>query len=278
MCLPLLIAFGSILTYPVARAVELSFYDWNLGLGSKRFVGIANYLKIILRDDYFRNSLKVTGIFTVSGVFLNTGGAVLLAQAFQKKFRAKRIIMPLILLPMFISSVVISMTWKAMFHPTVGVFNYLLELVHLPPSTWIYTSGTVIPSLILFNFWVSVPYGMLLMAGGFAMLPKSPFEAAKIEGASGPQIFWHITLPLLSPILFTTLVLQTIMAIKVFGPVYAMTGGGPAHASEVLYMYTYRQAFTYGRIGYGAAVGTVLFLIVLLATAVLVLIDRRLKY
>jgi len=268
-CIPFIFLYGVVLIIPLIRVVQMSFLQWDLVLNIRRFVGLGNYIQILFEDEYFRHSLRVTGLFSAGALIIKMIAGILLAQLLQVKFKGKNIIGFLLFLPWFASPAVMGVIWRSMYHPMLGVFNYMLETVNLPTSQWIFSTSTVLPSLILFSAWQGIPFCLILFLGGFAMLPSAPFEAAKIEGAGSFQIFWYITLPLLRSVIFVVFVLDAVNTIKIFDAVYSMTQGGPARASEVLYFLTYKTVFSWGRIGYGAAIGMMLFFIILILAILL---------
>ncbi len=176
---------------------------------------------------------------------------------------------------MMATPVAIALVWTMMFHPQLGVLNYLLTSVGLPPSTWVYDSATVIPTLVMVETWQWTPLIMLIVLGGLASLPADPYEAAELDGANGWQCFWHITLPLVWPFILVALVLRAVDALKAFDTIFVITGGGPGTSSETLNLYLYQQAFAYYDIGFASAIVVVFFVLIMLIT--LLLMGKRVK-
>jgi multiple sugar transport system permease protein len=171
--------------------------------------------------------------------------------------------------------VAIALVWTMMFHPQLGVLNYLLSLIGVPPQLWIFHPASVIPSLVLVETWQWTPLVMLIVLGGLAAIPAEPYESAQIDGATAWQVFRFITFPLIMPFLFIAAMVRTIDAVKSFDIIFAMTQGGPGTASETINLYLYSVAFAYYDIGYGSAIAVVFFvLIVVLAAALLHLRQR----
>jgi multiple sugar transport system permease protein len=179
------------------------------------------------------------------------------------------------ILPMMATPVAVALVWTMMFHPQLGVLNYLLTEMGLPPSTWIYDSSTVIPTLVMVETWQWTPLIMLIVLGGLASLPQDPYEAAELDGASGWQCFRHITLPLVWPFIMVALVLRAVDALKAFDTIFVITGGGPGTSSETLNLYLYQQAFSYYDIGYASAIVVVFFVLVMLVTLLLMATRRK---
>ena len=165
-----------------------------------------------------------------------------------------------------------------MFHPQLGVLNYLLSTVGLPPQLWVYSPQTVIPSLVLIEVWHWTPLVMLIVLGGLAAAPTEPYDSAKIDGANGWQMFRHITLPLIMPFILVAAVIRTIDALKAFDTIYVITGGGPGTASETLNIFLYLQAFSFYNIGYASAVTIVFFVLIIGLALVLLWLRQKAKW
>jgi multiple sugar transport system permease protein len=162
-----------------------------------------------------------------------------------------------------------------MLDPTLGVVRYLLRLIGIAqPPLWLADPNWVVPSLVAVDAWMWTPMVALICIAGLATLPTEPFEAARVDGASAWQRFRYLTLPLLMPTLIVAAMLRVMDLLKVIDIVYVMTGGGPGHSSETMNVYNYLVALSYDRIGYGAAVALVLFVIVLICTLGLVRMRR----
>ena len=149
-----------------------------------------------------------------------------------------------------------------MFHPQLGVLNYLLSLVGIPPQAWVFHPASVIPSLVLVETWQWTPLVMLIVLGGLAAIPAEPYESAAIDGANALQQFRYITLPMIAPFLMVAVIIRTIDALKSFDIIYAITQGGPGTASETINLYLYSVAFAYYDVGYGSAIAVVFFVLV----------------
>jgi multiple sugar transport system permease protein len=161
-----------------------------------------------------------------------------------------------------------------MFHPQLGVLNYLLTSMGLPPSSWSYDSSTVIPTLVLVETWQWTPLVMLIVLGGLASLPSDPYEAAKLDGASSWQMFRHISLPMVWPHIVVALVIRTIDALKAFDTIFVISNGGPGTSSETLNVLLYQEAFAYYDMGYASAIVVVFFVLILMISLVLFTLRR----
>jgi multiple sugar transport system permease protein len=179
------------------------------------------------------------------------------------------------IMPMMATPVAIALVWTMMFHPQLGVLNYLLTSVGLPPSLWVYSPTTVIPALVLVEVWHWTPLVMLIVLGGLASLPTEPYESALIDGASAWQMFRHITLPLVMPFIMVAVIIRAIDALKTFDTIFVITQGGPGTASETINIFLYLQAFAFYDIGYASAVVVVFFVIIVVFSLILLWARQR---
>ncbi len=181
-------------------------------------------------------------------------------------------------MPMMATPVAIALVWTMMFHPQLGVLNYLLTSVGLPPSEWVYAPGTVIPTLVMVETWQWTPLVMLIVLGGLASLPTDPYEAARLDGANGWQVFRHVTLPLVWPFIMVAAVIRGVDALKAFDTIFVISNGGPGTSSETLNILLYLQAFSFYDIGYASAVVVVFFVLILLVTMLMLHFRQREKF
>ena len=270
--LPAVCLVAALTLYPLVYTLLLSTRSYDLGLINYRFVGFANYTAA-LGNTRFWNAFARTVYFTVLSVAGSVVLGMVMALILNRDFRGARWARTAFLLPMVATPVATSLVWMMMFNPTLGVLNYLLEVVGLPPSVWVADPGLVIPSLVLVDIWHFAPFAMLILLAGLRSLPREPFESAMIDGASRWQMFWRITVPLLGPVLVVVLIFRTIDALKVFDIIWVITAGGPGVSSETLYVYAYNQAFKYLDLGYGSAV--IVVFTVMVAAASLVWVRAR---
>ena len=179
---------------------------------------------------------------------------------------------------MMATPVAVALVWTMMFHPQLGVLNYLLSLVGIPPQPWVYDPSTVIPTLVMIEVWQWTPLVMLIVLGGLASLPREPYESAIIDGANAWHLFRHITLPLVWPYVMIAVMLRTIDALKVFDNIFVITQGGPGTASETINIFLYLQAFQFYKLGYASALVVVFFIIIVLLSLLLLHARQRSKW
>jgi len=251
--LPAVLLVAALVLYPLIYTLVLSTRSYDLGLRNFDFVGLAHYATV-LDNARFWNAFARSFYFTALSVAGSIALGMVMALILNREFRGVRWARTAFLMPMVATPVATSLVWMMMFNPTLGVFNYLLSLVGLPPSVWVADPALVIPSLVLVDIWHFAPFAMLILLAGLRSLPSEPFESAMMDGASRWQSFWRVTVPLLRPMLVVVLIFRTIDSLKVFDIIWVITAGGPGFSSETLYVYAYNQAFKYLDIGYGSAV------------------------
>ncbi|MGQ0677385.1 MAG: carbohydrate ABC transporter permease [Rhodospirillales bacterium] len=270
---PAVVVVTSVIAFPWLFTLWMSLQEWRVG-SARSFVGLSNYARLA-GDPRLIDALWHTLVYTALSVLLPLVLGLAAALAFHRRFPLRGLVRGIFILPMMATPVAIALIWTMMFHPQLGVLNYLLSLVGIPPQQWVFDPVTVIPSLVLVETWHWTPLVMLIVLGGLAALPAEPFESALIDGATRWQTFRYLTLPMIAPFLMVAAILRTIDALKSFDIIYAITQGGPGTASETINLYLYSVAFAYYDIGYGSAIAVVFFaLIVALSLALLHLRQR----
>ncbi|GAC1556075.1 MAG: sugar ABC transporter permease [Herpetosiphon sp.] len=272
--LPAVLFVVIMMIFPIVYTFRNSLTGWSLGTGTPAtFNGGQNYAEL-MHDVRFWNATVRTFVFTVLAVVVEVVLGVAIAVLLDREFFGKRFVNSFMLLPMMATPVAIAMVWLLMFEPTAGILNYILRLLHLPQPLWIAGSRSVLAALALVDIWQWTPMLVLISLAGLAGVPGDPIEAAKVDGATAWQIFRHVTLPLLLPVVTVGALLRLIDALKTFDIIYAMTGGGPGFSSETLNLYAYQQSFNYFNLGYASSVLVVFFAIVL-AMSLFVTYSRR---
>jgi multiple sugar transport system permease protein len=270
---PAMIVVLAVIIFPWAYTIWMSLHEWKVG-SPPTFVGLANYFRLP-SDTRFVESIGHTLIYTALSVALPLLFGTLAAVVFNTRFPMRGFFRGLFIMPMMATPVAIALVWTMMFHPQLGILNYLLSLVGLPPSLWVFHPATAIPSLVLVETWQWTPLVMLIVLGGLAAIPAEPYESARIDGATTWQTFRYISLPLITPFLLIAAMIRMIDAVKSFDIIFAITQGGPGTATETINLYLYSVAFVYYDVGYASAIVVVFFaLIVALAGALLHLRQR----
>ncbi|ESY73000.1 sugar ABC transporter permease [Mesorhizobium sp. M0051] len=271
--IPALVVVGAVIVFPWAFTLWMSVNRWTLGQ-SRSFAGMENYFRLAV-DQRFWESL----LHTLSYTFLSVAAPMLFgtvaALIFDARFPLRGLLRGVFVMPMMATPVAVALVWTMMFHPQLGVLNYLLSLVGIPAQEWIFNANTVIPSLVAVETWQWTPLVMLIVLGGLASVPREPFESAEIDGANAWQQFRYLTLPMIAPFLMIAVIIRTIDALKSFDIIYAMTQGGPGTASETINIYLYNTAFSYYDIGYGSAVAVVFFIVIVALSFILLMLRQR---
>lgn len=264
---PALIIVALLTIYPIISVVYTSFYKYSYLQDTKSFVGFKNFVRV-LNNKFFLISLKNTFEFAI----LSTSGELLvglgLALLFKEKFRGRKYLLPLIIMPMLLSTMVVCATWKVLYHYDYGLFNYLLGILRLGPVHWLTHKQIVMKSVVLVDIWQWAPMSFLILLAGLQSIPRELYEAAKVDGATRSRLFWHITLPLLRHHVLLVILLRSIDTFRVFDKVYALTGGGPGNATETISFYIYREGFTYFHIDRASAASVIMLLIVTAISAI----------
>ena len=271
--IPALVVVLAVIVFPWVFTIWMSFNEWKVG-SPTTFVGFANYLRLPT-DPRFVEAVGHTLVYTALSVLLPVVFGTFAAVVFHAKFPFRGVLRAIFIMPMMATPVAIALVWTMMFHPQLGVLNYLLSLVGIPPQLWVFHPATVIPSLVLVETWQWTPLVMLIVLGGIAALPTEPYESAQIDGAGMWQMFRYITLPLILPFVVIAAMIRTIDAVKSFDIIFAITQGGPGSASETINVYLYSVAFVYYDLGYGSAIAVIFFALIVALAAVLLYLRQR---
>ncbi|MCS7462715.1 sugar ABC transporter permease [Paenibacillus doosanensis] len=261
---PAMIGIFLFVIYPVLYLVKLSFYKYNLlNKDKSKFVGLGNFKEIFSRDDFY-HSLLTTVAYTVGVVFFTLALSLLIAVWLKNKTRFNAIIQAGIFTPHIISIVSVSLVWMWIMEPNHGILNFIFHAVGLPSLPWLQSSSTSLLSVIIVSVWQNIGYYTLIIVAALHGVNPQIYEAAEIDSANKVQMFFRITLPLISPQLFFILIIMTIGSFKVFDTVKIMTGGGPNGSTTTLVYYIYE--FRTNSIGYASATGVVLMAIIAVLT------------
>jgi multiple sugar transport system permease protein len=265
---PTVILLFIIVIFPIIYNIYMSLNKWRIGLGDPEFIGFQNYFEAFA-DPRFWNGLKVMVYFSGLSLSLEIAIGLLIAVYLNREFKGSSFVQTIYVFPFAATPVAIALVWRIMLNPQIGVLNYVLSLFGLPPSLWISSTSTVVLSLVMVDVWKWTPMITLIVLAGLKSLPQDPYEAAIIDGATVTQIFTYITLPMIRPVLITALTLRALDNLKEFDIIYTITQGGPRNASETLYLYSYKTAFSFFNGGYGSALIIIVFLIVLLFNVIM---------
>ena len=259
--LPLLLFLTVYWIGPSLSSLYFSLTNYSVVLRTK-WVGLGNYRRLA-EDVLFWRSLKNSAYFTLGNIPFTIAIGLLLAMVVNSAIRMRHLFRIIFYLPMVTSSIALSMVWLWLFDPHFGLLNASLRALGLPPQQWLQSTTQAMPSIILMSVWGGVGGTMIIYLAGLQGVPDVLYEAAQVDGASRWQTFRYITLPSLQPVTLYLLVTSIIGSFQIFGPIYAMTGGGPAFATTTIVHQIYINGFRYFNMGYAAAQSWVLFLILL---------------
>jgi multiple sugar transport system permease protein len=271
--LPSLLGFVVFLVVPMIASLGISFYDWEL-LSPPRFVGLKNF-STLLTDRVFKDVVVNTVYYTFGLVPLNLVVSLGLALWLNTRLRGLTLYRMAFFLPVVTVTVAVALIWRWMYEPRFGIIDTALRAVGLPGPSWLGDTNWAMPAIIIMSVWKGFGYNMVLFLAGLQGIPVSLYEAAMIDGATGWQRFWRITLPLLSPTVFLAVVLTVISSFQVFDQAYVMTGGGPANATNTIVLYIYQNGFQLFRMGYASAIAWVLFGVIFIFTLVQMRLQGR---
>jgi multiple sugar transport system permease protein len=262
--LPFIFGFICFSLIPILVSFYYAFTDYSLGSKTASFVGGQNFLKL-LQDEVFLKSLGITLKYVLISVPLKLAFALLVAFLLTRKSRMETLYRSLYYLPSLVGgSVAVALVWKQLFARR-GLFNSVLTGLGLSTINWFGDEKLALYPLILMSVW-QFGSSMIIFAAGLKEIPPSYFEAAKIDGANGRQIFFRITMPCLSPIILYNLVMQTISAFMAFTQAFIITAGGPNNGTMVYALYVYNQSFKYNDMGYACAMSWFMLVVMSLIT------------
>jgi len=260
--LPCVIWIFSLTIFPLVYSLYLSFQSWHLGK-IPSFTGLTNYITA-LTDYRVHNSLEFTLKFTAVTVSVELLLGLGLALLIHEGIRGERFLRVLFTAPLFTSPIALSYLNLTIFYEEGGPINNILKLLGGPKIPWLSDPFFASLAVMMIDIWQWTPFMFIILLAGLESLPREPYEAAKVDGASSFQIFKHITLPLLTPVIITAVLLKAIESLKVFDLVYALTMGGPGISTETYTMYIYKSGMRFFKLGYAASLSYIFLFIVMI--------------
>jgi multiple sugar transport system permease protein len=273
---PQLIGIIVFVLIPLGLVVYYSLHEWNVLAGTFRFVGDANYQKL-LSDPALPEVLGATAIFSAGLVVFNMSLALLLAVLVNQKLKGITVFRTIFFSPVVVSLVAWTIVWSFLLQANGGI-NGILAVFGIEGPNWLRTPTTAMISVIVVQVFKNVGLNMVLFLAALQGVPRELYEAARVDGASRFKQFRRITIPLISPTILLTAIITVVGSLQVFAQIAVLTQGGPGMSTTVLVYYLYQQAFQFHRFGYGATISIVLFLIVLVLTVFQWQMRRRLVF
>lgn len=259
---PAMIMFVIYVIAPIVQSMAISLYDWD-GLGEKKWIGLGNYVELASDPD-FRTAL-INNLIWFFGYLLAVPGGLAIALLLNQTVFGMRAVKSLFFFPFVISQVVIGLVFVWFYNPSNGLLNHVLNWIGLQAPAVLSNEHYVTYGIVIAGLYPQIAYCMILYLTGLNNVRPDLIEAARLEGAKGWSMLWHVVLPQLRPATFIAVVVTVVGSLRSFDMVSIMTSGGPYGSSRVLAYYMYEQALSeYGyRMGYGTAIATVLFLVML---------------
>jgi multiple sugar transport system permease protein len=255
--------FGFLLftAIPMGFAIWLIFQEWEI-ITPPKYVGLDN-IKLAFTDPLVAKSLSVTGIWSLVTIPLHMVLGLAVALLMNQKLRGINLFRTIYYVPAVVPAVATGILWTWVFHPNYGVLNWIIRSLtgHQGPL-WFADENWALPAMVIMSLW-GVGGGMVMYLAGLQGIPTVLYEAATIDGAGRWAKFWHVTIPMLSPVLFFNLIMSIIGSFQVFDIAVVTTNGGPNNATLFYMLYLYRNAFNWYKMGYAATLAWILFFIAL---------------
>ena len=272
---PIILFILLMVAYPLFYTFRLSFHSWSMSaVTPMKWVGWKNYTKMF-QSAKFLNACKLTLIYSLICVSIETVIGVGIAVLLNRTFRGSGLVRTLFLLPIVATPVAVAIVWKMIYDPALGIIAFIMKQMGQSPVAWLGQNSTALGALMVVDVWEFSPTIMLICLGGLSGIPTDSLEAASIDGASTWQRFTKITLPLLSPTIMVAVLLRLIDSLKTYDQIYATTQGGPGTATQTINVLAYRQAFENFKFGEASATIVVFFLVLVLITVLFNILRQK---
>jgi multiple sugar transport system permease protein len=256
--------------FPLLYCSYFSFFDYRIITQSATFVGAGNYVSAF-QDPVFLSSLKVTGTYVLVALPLELTLGFILALILNQKTRGSSIIRVVFMIPLMVAPLVAGYLWRFMYWPDLGLVDTIINRFGIRTPEWVANPQTALPSLIVVDVWQWTPFVFLILLAGLQALPKEPYEAALIDGASRLQVFRYITLPMMKTIIAVAILFRFTDLIKIFDQPLIITNGGPGFSTYTASLYIYRVGLSEQfRVGYAAALSWILNIITMVAVMIFI--------
>jgi len=273
---PWIVGMLAFTVFPVIFSAFISFTDWSL-LKAPSFIGWDNF-KRMFADRIFYHSLGVTAQYTLMTLLPSLGLSLCVAAMLNTQIRMRGFFRVAYYLPAVLPSVAVALVWAFLYNPNYGLINNVLRTIGVQGPKWLSDTKSALPAIAIMGVWGGCSGNIIMYLSGLQGVPRSYYEAAVIDGASSVKKFFYITLPMISPILFFTLIMGIIGSFQVFSSAMILTKGGPVRATTFYVLYLYNNAFTYFEMGYASALAWMLFLLILVLNAVVFVTSSRWVY
>jgi multiple sugar transport system permease protein len=277
--LPAVLTLLAITVFPLLYEIRLAFMSWELTItASPQFVGLQNFIDILLKDGRFWSSMRVTAILMIFGVAIQLGIGTGLALLLNRLGRWRAPLVSLFLIPVMIAPVVAGFQFRMIYHDQFGPLNYVIELLTFGRwrgFAWVADPNVALFAIMMTDVWQWTPFLMLIVLAGLQSIPVELYEAAEVDGASAWQTFWRITAPLVLPVIVIGILIRAMDSFKLFDIIYLVTGGGPGNITETISFYTYLQGFKFFSLGYTAAMAFIQLVVIIFIAQVFLRVQRQ---
>ena len=276
LILPAVIVYLVFVLIPAIQSLHISLFHWSGLSAEMEWAGLSNYISMFTEDAVFRrsmsNSIIATSVLAIVPTALGLGFAAIVGT-----LRGGGAYRSAVFFPYLISMVAVGLIWAWIYNPRVGVFDVILEAVGLGNlvHNWLGERGTALAFSLIPVIWRFTGFSIVIFYAAIQGIPVDLYEAAKVDGASAWQSFWRITLPLVRQAMIIVVVWMTVDALKLFDLIWVLTKGGPNHATEVLATWMYTKTFRHFKMGYGSAMGVVLFLMIFVFSIIYIRFSTR---
>lgn len=276
LILPAILVMGVFTVYPLLEGLRIGFTNSHLLKESSRYIGFQNFIRL-LSDEIFWLSLYHSVLLTAVVVFLQFVLGLILALAMNQKLPGMSLFKSIIMASWVIPVAATVILFKFMAQPDIGLINIIILSLGFEDLNryWLGDPDVALPFIMLLHLWRNVPFYGIAFLAAMQAIPKSFYEAAEIDGAGAWHKFWHITLPGIRKMVMVMVTIHVLWTFNNFDFVYLATGGGPVNATDVLPVYVYRQCWNSYTVGYGASIGTVMLLMLMLYFIVFIKISER---
>lgn len=259
--LPYIIFFLLFTAYPLIFSFILIFHRWNI-VSPMQWIGLGNFATL-LHDPLFWKSLWNTARFLIIHIPLQIAVALILAEILNQRIRFRGFFRAAFFLPVVISGVVVTILWQQLYSTDTGLINLFLSKIGLSRIPWLTSTALAMPSIAIMATWKNVGFYIVLFLAGLQSVPRNLYEVAELDGASKIQQFFKITIPVINPVVVLVVILSTINGFSLFIEPYVMTSGGPLNSTLSTFLYIYKEAFSFYKMGYAATMGFVLAAVIL---------------
>lgn len=272
--IPSIIGFTFFTVFPLFNALFLSLTSWDGLSSTKEFIGFKNYMTIFTTNEFWV-VLSNTGKFVLMYIPLIIVSSIIVALLYNRNTKSTMVMKIIMFLPVLTSWVAGALIWKTILNYDFGLLNNILKIFGIQGPNWLDSPKWAMRSIVIVTLWKDLGYFSLIMYSGLASIDESIYEAAKIDGADGKEIFKSITFPLLTPTIFMVLITTLISAFQIFPQVMILTGGGPLRSTQVMVERIYTYGFNYYQMGYASALSIILLLIIMVVTFLQFYLEKR---